>query len=78
MAGPTQESLSPITEEPHLDSLVGQLERPIRCQEQTNFETVELLCWFEEAKYTDLELVVVHSCEVWVGNHIKILWKMRL
>ena len=71
--------MSPIAQEGHLDRFVRQFERRICCQELANFETVELLCWFEEAEYADLELVVVHSCErVDMVNSIKMLWEMRL
>ena len=57
--------MPPIAQERHLNRFVRQLEGLFGCQEVTNFETVELLRWFEEAKYVDLELVIVHSCGVW-------------
>ncbi len=67
-ASAAQESLSPIAQERHLDSLVCQFERFLCGQKLSNLETVELQWWFEEAKYADLELVVVHSCEVWASQ----------
>jgi len=65
LASSAQESLSPVAKERHLDSFVRQFEGLLRGQELSNLETVELLWWFEEAKYADFELVVVHSCEGW-------------
>ena len=55
--------MSPVAHESHLDRFVSQLEGLFGSQELADLETVELLRRIEEAEYSDLELVVVHSCE---------------
>ena len=63
LTGTAQESLSPVTHESHLNRFVRQLEGLFGSQELADLETVELLRRIEEAEYSDLELVVAHSCE---------------
>ena len=74
--GSSQESLSPVAHERHLDRFVRQLESFLRTQQLSDLEAVEFLSRIEKPEYPNLKLIIVHFREKSTAELIKLLLEM--